>query len=129
MTEGGSMDNDEKIGLIKECLSDLKTGELTAFSAIMIISHIVDPQELSPEAIEWAKGVFGAKPLGGGGELEISQKHTICTFAVSYEKASWKYVLASMFGYALQPVVLPIMILLSKLLHREIKWFPVKETW
>lgn len=59
-------------------------------------------------------------------ELIISGKYRIAVLAASYENASWRYVLVSMAAYALQPVALPIMILLSKLLKRKIEWFPVE---
>ena len=60
------------------------------------------------------------------GRVSVTAKATkVAVFAVSYENSSWKYVIASMMAYALQPVVLPIMIFLSKLLKRKIEWFPV----
>jgi len=49
----------------------------------------------------------------------------VSALSVSYENASWKYVIASIVAYALQPILLPAMILISKLLKRSIKWFPV----
>lgn len=58
--------------------------------------------------------------------LKLSRTYNkVAVFSVSYETASWKYVFASMAAYALQPFVLPIMILFSKLLKRELEWFPV----
>lgn len=53
--------------------------------------------------------------------------YRVCLFTVSYEHSSWKYTLVSMLGYFLQPVVLPIMILFSKILKRKIEWFPIQE--
>ena len=53
-------------------------------------------------------------------------KFRISVIAVSYERSPWKYVIASMALYALWPVVMPIMILLSKLLKRKIEWFPIE---
>lgn len=55
----------------------------------------------------------------------IDQKYKVVVFSVSYEHASWQYVLASMSAYFLQPIAVPIMILLSKLLKRKLKWFPI----
>ena len=58
-------------------------------------------------------------------ELKISGRYKVSVFSASYENSTWQYVLVSMAAYALQPIVIPVMILLSKLLKREIKWFPV----
>ena len=66
------------------------------------------------------------KPKEPGVNPKITGKYKVCVFSVSYENASWKYVIASMAGYLLQPIVIPIMILLSKLLKRKIEWFPVE---
>ena len=58
-------------------------------------------------------------------ELRINTNYKIAIFSVNHSEMSWKYTLVSMLAYMSQPVVLPIMILFSKLLKREIKFFPI----
>jgi hypothetical protein len=58
-------------------------------------------------------------------DILMPMRYKVSAFSISYENSPWKYVLGSMIGYALQPIVFPIMILLSKLLKRKIDWFPV----
>ena len=47
----------------------------------------------------------------------------LSVIAADYENASWNYVFVSMLAYAFQPIALPLMILLSKILKRKIEWF------
>ncbi len=58
-------------------------------------------------------------------EFKINTNYKIAIFSVNHSEMSWKYTLVSMFAYMSQPIVLPIMILFSKLLKREIKFSPV----
>jgi len=41
--------------ILKKLVKDWKIGKLTDFSAMTALSIIVDPQEPSKEAMEWAK--------------------------------------------------------------------------
>jgi hypothetical protein len=57
--------------------------------------------------------------------LQLKTSYKVAMFAVDYVGASWQYMLVSMIAYGLQPVILPLMILLSKVLGRRLEWFPV----
>jgi hypothetical protein len=52
-------------------------------------------------------------------------KYTISVYTVSYENSPWKYVFISMLAYFLQPIIMPTIILFSKLLKRKIEFFPI----
>jgi len=56
------------------------------------------------------------------GSLLINKNQNISIVSVSFERASWKYTISSMFLYAFKPIILPIFILLSKILKRKIEW-------
>lgn len=52
--------------------------------------------------------------------------YTVCILQASFEKSSWRYTLIAMVAFAFQPVIMPVIILLSKLLKRRIMFFPVE---
>lgn len=58
---------------------------------------------------------------------KITGKYRVAVYRVDYQNASWRYVITSMIGYAVQPVVLPIMILFSKLIKRPVEFLPYDE--
>ena len=68
----------------------------------------------------WLNTGSSSKYIVQNSDLKLTQNITIVN--VSYENSSWKYTLASMVSYALQPIIVPAMILLSKVLKRRIEW-------
>jgi len=60
-------------------------------------------------------------------ETKLSIKeYTLTVVSVDMKDLPWKYVLESMLFYALEPIILPVMHLLSKILKRSIKFLPFK---
>lgn len=58
--------------------------------------------------------------------IQLNTNYKVSMFSVDYTEASWKYVLLSMLSYSLlQPLILPLLILLSRTLGRKIDCFPV----
>jgi hypothetical protein len=51
----------------------------------------------------------------------------VCVLRADYQTSSWRNVIISMIAYGFAPVIIPTMILLSKLLKKPIKFFPFKE--
>lgn len=50
-----------KLELVKEAIHDWRYGDLTAFSAMIAISTIVDPRKPSKECAEWARKVIAER--------------------------------------------------------------------
>ena len=51
----------------------------------------------------------------------------VCVIRADYQTSSWHNVIISMIAYGFAPVIIPTMILLSKLMKKPIKFFPFKE--
>jgi len=51
----------------------------------------------------------------------------VCVIRADYQTSSWRNVITSMIAYGFAPIIIPTMILLSKLLKRPVKFFPFKE--
>ena len=56
--------------------------------------------------------------------ISSKQPDTWTVYTADFENCTWKFTVASALGYLLQPLVLPIMIILSRLLKRRIKFLP-----
>ena len=52
------------------------------------------------------------------------KRHTVC--GVDYSKGTWRYLFVSMLFYVTQPVVMPLMMFISKVLKRPVRFFPVR---
>ena len=49
------MNDQEKLKWIKDAIDDCRAGKLSEFATLLVICHVIDPQEISPEAKVWAK--------------------------------------------------------------------------
>ncbi len=55
--------------------------------------------------------------------IDEPKKATVTVCLADYAQSSWSYLLASVVFYALMPVIMPGMIVLSKLLKRPVKFW------
>lgn len=59
--------------------------------------------------------------------LAIDIKQNYYVLRCDFQNSTWKYVIYSMAGYFLAPILTPCMIILSKILGREIRFGYIQE--